>query len=112
MIVTKGAHHYSGNHVRGQGTPGSVYGHSPKGWTTNKLGLEWIEKYYEPLTCPEYNLILLLTIYSIVANRISRTTSDCRLLLLDVHDSHAIYLFLDVVCKDSILVQFFIFPFS
>ena len=40
MIVTKGAHHYFGNHVRGQGMPGSVYEHSPKGWTMNELGLE------------------------------------------------------------------------
>ena len=39
MIVTKGAHHYSGNHIRGQGTPGSVYAHSPNGWTSNELGL-------------------------------------------------------------------------
>ena len=31
IIVTKGAHHYSGNHIRGQGMPGSVYAHSPKG---------------------------------------------------------------------------------
>src|SRR5437773_8641815 len=69
MIVTKGAHHYSDNYVRGQGMPGSVYGHSPKGWTTNELGLEWIEKHYELLTHLEYNLTLLLTIYSIVANR-------------------------------------------
>ena len=56
--------------------PGGVYGYLPKGWTMNKLGLEWIEKYYEPLTYPKYNLIILLTIYSIVANRESRTTSD------------------------------------
>ena len=76
IIVTKGAYHYSGNHVRGQDTPESVYRHSPKGWTTNKLGLEWIEKYYEPLIYLKYNLILLLTIYSIVANRGSRITSD------------------------------------
>ena len=105
MIVTKGAHHYSGNHVRGQGMPGSVYGHSPKGWTTNELGLEWIEKHYEPLTCPEYNLTLLLTIYSIVANRRSRTTSDWCLLVLDGHESHANYLFLDFTWKHRILVQ-------
>src|SRR5439155_13258159 len=105
MIVTKGAHHYSGNHVRGQGTPGSVYGHLPKGWTINELGLEWIEKHYEPLTHPEYNLILLLTIYSIVANRRSRTTSDWRLLVLDGHESHANYLFLDFAWKHRILVQ-------
>ena len=32
IIVTKGAHHYSGNYVRGQGMPGSVYGHLPKCW--------------------------------------------------------------------------------
>ena len=95
MIVTKGAHHYSGNHVRGQGMPGSVYEHLPKGWTMNELGLEWIEKYYKPLTYPKYNLTFLLTIYSIVANRESRTTSDWHLLVLDSHESHANYLFLD-----------------
>ena len=85
--------------------PGSVYGHSPKGWTTNELGLEWIEKYYEPLTYPKYNLTLLLTIYSIVANRGSRTTLDWRLLVLDGHESHANYLFLDFAWKHRILVQ-------
>ena len=53
MIVTKGAHHYSGNHIRGQGTPVSVYAHSPKGWTTNELGLLWLQHHYEPLTRPE-----------------------------------------------------------
>ena len=85
--------------------PGNVYGHSPKGWTTNELGLEWIKKHYEPLTRTEYNLTLLLTIYSIVANRGSRTTSDWRLLVLDGHESHANYLFLDFAWKHRILVQ-------
>ena len=39
LIVTKGAHHYAGNHIQGQDTPGSMYAHSPKRWTTNELGL-------------------------------------------------------------------------
>ena len=53
MIVTKGAHHYTGNHVRGQGIPESIYGHSLNGWTTNELGLAWIKEHFEPLTHPE-----------------------------------------------------------
>ena len=53
MIVTKGAHHYAGNHVKGQGTPGSVYGHSPNGWTTNELGLLWMKHHFEPSTHPK-----------------------------------------------------------
>ena len=40
MIVTKGAHHYSGNYVRGQGMPVSVYRYLSKGWTMNELGLK------------------------------------------------------------------------
>ena len=39
LIVTKRAHHYAENHIQGQGTPGSMYTYSPKGWTTNKLRL-------------------------------------------------------------------------
>src|SRR5204862_79256 len=97
MIVTKGAHHYSDNHVRGQGMPGNVYRYSSKGWTINELGLKWIEKYYKPLTCSKYNLTFLLTIYSIVANRESRTTSDWCLLVLDSYESHANYLFLNFI---------------
>ena len=31
LIITKGAHHYAGNHIRGHGPPGYVYGHSEKG---------------------------------------------------------------------------------
>ena len=31
MIVTKGAHHYFDNHVRGQGMPGNVYRYLSKG---------------------------------------------------------------------------------
>ena len=31
LIVTKGANHYIGTHIRGQGGSGWVYGHSPKG---------------------------------------------------------------------------------
>ena len=53
LIVTKGAHHYSENHIRGQGMPGSVYTHFSKGWTTNELGLLWLQHYYEPLTHPK-----------------------------------------------------------
>jgi hypothetical protein len=107
MIVTKGAHHYSGNHVRGQGTPGSVYGYSPKGWTTNELGLEWLEHHYEPLTRPEYitlNLVLFIN-YDIIANRRFRHASDWRLLVLDGHESHANYSFLDFAWRHRILVQ-------
>jgi hypothetical protein len=40
IIVTKGAYHYAGNHIRGQGTPRSVYRHSATSWSTNELGLE------------------------------------------------------------------------
>ena len=39
LIVIKGAYHYAGNHIQGQDTPESMYAYSPKGWTTNKLGL-------------------------------------------------------------------------
>ena len=51
LIVTKGSHHYAGNHIRDQGTPGTVYTHSPNGWSTNQIGLLWLENYYKPLTC-------------------------------------------------------------
>jgi hypothetical protein len=54
LIVTKGAHYYSGNHVRGQGISESIYTHSSNGWTTNKLGLEWLKHHYELLTHPKY----------------------------------------------------------
>ena len=53
MIVTKGAYHYAGNHVRGQGIPESIYRHSLNGWTTNELGLVWIKEHFEPLTHSE-----------------------------------------------------------
>lgn len=53
LIVTKGSHHYAGNHMKGQGPPGAVYAHSPKGWTTNELGLAWLKEHYETHTAPE-----------------------------------------------------------
>ena len=54
LVVTKGANHYFGNHIRGQGVPGWVYAHSPNGWTSNEIGLAWLEEHFEPLTCPEF----------------------------------------------------------
>jgi DDE superfamily endonuclease len=39
LVVTKGANHYKRMYIRGQGGPGWVYGHSPKGWTSNEIGL-------------------------------------------------------------------------
>ena len=53
LVVTKGANHYLGNHIKGQGAAGWVYAHSPKGWTSNEIGLSWLEEHYEPLTRPE-----------------------------------------------------------
>ena len=53
LVVTKGAHHYIGMHIKGQGGPGWVYGHSPKGWTSNEVGLGWLEYTFEPKTRPE-----------------------------------------------------------
>ena len=85
--------------------PGSVYRYLPKGQTINKLGLEQIEKYYESLTHFKYNLTFLLTIYSIVANRESRTTLDQCLLVLDSYESYTNYLFFNFIQKYKILVQ-------
>src|SRR4051794_9556045 len=53
LIVTKGMNHYIGTHIRGQGGSEWVYGHSPKGWTTNEIGLGWLEYTFEPKTHPE-----------------------------------------------------------
>jgi hypothetical protein len=54
LVVTKGANHYLGNHIKGQGAPGWVYAYSPKGWTSNEIGLAWLQEHFEPLTCPEF----------------------------------------------------------
>jgi Tc5 transposase DNA-binding domain len=53
LVVTKGANHYIGMHIRGQGGPGWVYAHSPKGWTSNEIGLGWLEDTFESKTRPE-----------------------------------------------------------
>src|SRR5437667_9973009 len=50
MIVTKGAHHYAGNHVKGQRMPWSVYGHVANWWTTKTLGLLWMKHLCEACT--------------------------------------------------------------
>jgi len=111
MIVTKGAHHYADNHIRGQGTPGSIYGHSSNGWSTNELSLEWLKHHYEPLTRPKYILLnyfsTLLPFFShdIGTNKRFRGTLDWHLLVLDGHDSYTNYLFLDFAWRYRILVQ-------
>jgi hypothetical protein len=53
LVMTKGADHYMRTHNRGEGGPDWVYAHSLKGWTSNTIGLEWLEYHYEPNTRPE-----------------------------------------------------------
>src|SRR5579862_7740045 len=53
LVVTKVMNHYIGTHIRGQGGPGWVYGYSPNGWTSNEIGLGWLEDTFEPRTRPE-----------------------------------------------------------
>ena len=53
LVVTKRANHYRRTHIRGQGNSGWVYEHSPKGWTSNEIGLGWLKHTFEPRTCSE-----------------------------------------------------------
>ena len=53
IIVIKGANHYMCMYIKGQKDSEWIYAYSPKGWTSNELGLAWLEYYYEPKTCPE-----------------------------------------------------------
>lgn len=58
--------------------------HSPKGWTSDGLGLQWLEKIFEPFTRP-------------------LTVGGYRLLLLDGHSSHLTPEF-DLACKNNNII--------
>jgi hypothetical protein len=53
LVVTKGKHLVAGHHIKGQGGPGWRFASSPKGWTNNELGLDWLKEAFHPLTKPE-----------------------------------------------------------
>jgi hypothetical protein len=49
LVVTKEANYYIGTHIRDQRGPKWVYGHSPKGWTSNEIRLGWLEDAFESI---------------------------------------------------------------
>ena len=57
---------------------------SPRGWTSNDIGLDWLQKHFIPHTT-------------------SQTKGKYRLLVLDGHDSHLTAKF-DQICKDNNII--------
>ena len=65
---------------------------SKNGWTTNELGIEWLQKIFEP-------------------NTASRTIGEYRLLILDGHGSHATTEF-DRFCMEKKIIPLYMPPHS
>ena len=58
--------------------------HSPNGWTSDEIGVDWLQKHFIPHTT-------------------SRTKGKCRLLVLDGHNSHLTAQF-DKICKENHII--------
>ena len=58
-IIWKGKHQTVGRYIPKIGEPGTRFGCSPNGWTSNELAYEWLTLHYDPLTRPEYVLSLI-----------------------------------------------------
>lgn len=48
MIINKGDGHYMGWYAALKDSDKAVFGYSPKGWSDQKLGFEWLVKDFEP----------------------------------------------------------------
>ena len=64
----------------------SSISHSPKGWTDQELGSQWLERDFEPATAAR------------------NTSNGYRLLVLDGHNSHCTYRFCNFAAKHRIVI--------
>jgi hypothetical protein len=53
LMIFKGKYIIAGHYIKRQGGPGWHYKATPKGWTINELGLDWLKEAFEPLTRSE-----------------------------------------------------------
>ena len=82
MVVFKGTAHYKGWYTKVTEEKHAYFAYSPKGYTTDEIGLEWLKK-FDTLTKTELA---------------GPTLGEYRLLLLDGHRSHYNLCFCEFVC--------------
>jgi hypothetical protein len=92
MVILKGKVHLQSWYEYRQLPSDWVISLSPKGWTSNELGLEWLTTIFEPVTR-------------------ARAVGAYRLLILDGHESHATPQF-DQYCKDHSIITLCMPPHS
>jgi hypothetical protein len=91
LIIFKGEEHLSAWYEDNGLPPGSVITLSPNGWTTNKIGFEWIQHFNKHMK--------------------HRTKGKYRLLILDGHESHISAQF-QQYCKEHEIIALCMPPHS
>lgn len=87
MVIFKGAYHQKGWYEDSDKVPGNWrFAVSPKGWTNNSLSLDWLEFCFD---LPTRHLL--------------KSRSDYRLLLLDGHESHVSWEFIEYCLAHKII---------